>query len=71
MATIVVPRNHCICALCKYWNGTIGSTTIRPQTGAHTFQIDNSEHHSCFKPGIGIEKNAIQNCPHFKPRYED
>ena len=71
MSTIVISRTMRICVLCKHWNGAIGSTTIRPQIGAHSFQIDNREQHPCFKPGVGIEKMAIQNCPHFKPRYED
>ena len=71
MPTIVIPRTQRICSLCKYWNCAIGSTTIRPQTGAHTFQIDQSEHHPCFKPGVGIEKIALSTCQYFRPRYDD
>ena len=51
---IIVTRTQRICALCKYWNGAIGCTTIKPQVGAHSFQLDAAERRMCFKPGVGI-----------------
>lgn len=71
MSNIVVTCTQRICALCKYWNGTIGSTTIKVQPGAHSFQIDNQEQKDCFKAGVGMRKIAMQSCSYFKPRYEE
>ena len=71
MANIIVTRTQRICALCKYWNGAIGCTTIKPQVGAHSFQLDAAELRMCFKPGVGIMKSAQQTCQYFRPRYDD
>ena len=70
MGYIVINRTQCICALCRYWNGAIGSTTIRVQAGAHTFQIDSREQQDCFRPGDGFHRMANHTCPYFKPRYD-
>ena len=67
-----VTRNQRICALCKYWNGTIGSTTIQMDLGSTMyFKLDSNEKHTCFKPGQGMEKSALQSCPYFRPRYDE
>ena len=71
MSNTVISRTQRICALCKYWNGSIGSTTIKVQPGGHSFRIDDREQQDCFKAGVGTRKVAIQHCPYFKPRYED
>lgn len=71
MSNIVVTRTMRICALCKHWNGAIGSTTIKVQIGAHSFQIDNREQQDCFRSGDGNRRMALFTCPYFKPRYED
>lgn len=71
MGAISVNRNQRICALCKYWNGAIGSTTIQIIPGGTMFKLDNNEKQSCFKPGRGMVMSALQNCPYFRPRYDD
>ncbi len=71
MPDMNISREHKICALCRYWNGVIGSQTIKVLPGGQLFRIDNQERHDCFKPGIGLSRNAIQVCQFFKPRYED
>ena len=63
-------RNQKFCVLCRYWNGTIGSLTIDVCVGAHSFQYDRNEIHSCFKQGRGMKTSAIQSCQYFLPRYE-
>ncbi len=64
-------RNARRCVLCRYWNGALGSTTIQILMGGEAFTYDNSEKHFCFKKGRGIETIAKQECPYFRPRYED
>ena len=71
MSQITVSRNKKICALCRYWNGAIGSLSVRIVPGGMMFQLDTSEQKACFKPGKGIETNAMVTCPNFKPRYEN
>lgn len=71
MSEITINRNQKICALCRYWNGAIGSLSIRIIPGGMMFRLDNSEQKACFKLGRGIETSAMFTCPNFKPRYED
>lgn len=71
MSLITVPRKIHRCALCKYWNGAIGSVTIQILPGGNSFTFDSNEKHSCFKEGRGMQMNAIQECPYFKARYEN
>lgn len=71
MGVITLNRNQKICALCKYWNGVIGSTTIQIVPGGMMFRLDNNEKQSCFKPGRGMAMSALQTCPYFRPRYDD
>ena len=54
------------CAMCKYWNGTQGSTTIEPRLGG-SFTVDSTERQKCFKNARVMM--SIQNCPKFEPRY--
>ncbi len=68
---ITINRDQRCCALCKYWNGSIGSVTIQIAQGGNFFKLDQNEKHTCFKRGIGIEKTPMLNCPHFRPRYDD
>lgn len=71
MSDMTVNRRQEICALCKYWNGAIGSVSIRILGGGMVFRLDSREEHSCFKSGRGMQTNAMNHCPYFKPRYED
>lgn len=71
MSEITANRSQKICALCRYWNGAIGSLSVRILPGGMMFQLDNREQKACFKPGKGIETNATFTCPNFKPRYEN
>lgn len=70
MGKTTIIRNQKRCVLCRYWNGAIGSTTIQVLIGGNAFSFDNTEKHSCFKKGRGIQTTAIQECPYFIPRYE-
>lgn len=67
---ILVNRNQRICVLCKYWNGAIGSTSIQMLPGGTVFKYDNSEKHSCFKYGRGMQMSASATCPCFVQRYD-
>ncbi len=71
MSDTTINRTQKLCALCRYWNGAIGSTTIQIVPGGTMFRFDSNERKSCFKPGKGIETNAMVTCPNFKPRYEN
>ncbi|MBQ9807812.1 MAG: hypothetical protein IJM55_02980 [Ruminococcus sp.] len=71
MANMQFSRTQKCCLLCKHWNGAIGSTTIGIVRGGMLFTADNSEKHSCFKKGSGIETLATYTCQYFKQRYED
>jgi len=71
MANMQFTRTQKCCLLCKYWNGSIGSTTINIVRGGMAFTADNSERHYCFKKGSGIETFPTSTCQYFKQRYED
>jgi len=71
MAIMQLSRSQKCCLLCKYWNGAIGSTTIKIVRGGMAFTADNSERHFCFKKGSGIETFPTATCQYFKQRYED
>lgn len=70
MSQTTFNRNLRCCALCRYWNGALGSTTIQILPGGNTFRFEATEKHSCFKSGRGMEMTAVQLCPFFVPRYE-
>lgn len=67
MAKTNINRDQRKCVLCRYWNGTIGSTTIQILPGGNMFTFDSKEVHSCFKKGRGMQMSALQECPYFYP----
>lgn len=71
MSETTVNRSVKCCALCRYWNGTLGSLHIQVVPGAMQFRIDTQEKHGCFKKGRGMETSAQYTCPYFRPRYEN
>lgn len=54
------------CALCKYWNGTIGSTTIQPKLGGN-FQTEATEKQICYQRTGQTTANF--SCAKFEQRY--
>ena len=42
MAKAMLRKTDKKCALCRHWNGTIGSTTIKPMLGGN-FQAEMTE----------------------------
>lgn len=71
MGTTTIGRNMRLCALCRYWNGAIGSTTIQITIGGNSFSVETNEKHSCFKKGRGMKMSAMQKFPYFMARYDD
>lgn len=71
MGTMTINRDMHRCALCRYWNGAIGSTTIQILPGGNAFRFESNEKHPCFKKGRGMVTYAIQECSYFLPRYYD
>lgn len=70
MAMVTITRDQRRCVLCKYWNGSIGSTTIQIIPGGNAFIFDGNEKHFCFKIGRGMQMMPLQQCLYFKERYE-
>lgn len=66
MGKSIIRKGDKKCVLCKYWNGAVGSTTIKPKLGQQ-FEYDHDEKQSCF------QKNTVtpawNGCPKFEPRY--
>lgn len=67
MGKMTIRKTDKKCALCKHWNGTIGSTTIVPMPGGMAFQIDHSEKQMCYKKAA--QTLSTISCPKFEPRY--
>ena len=66
MAKITLRRTDKKCALCKYWNGAVGSTTIKPMFGGN-FQAEMTEKQTCYvRTG---QTTANFSCAKFEPRY--
>lgn len=66
MAKITLRKTDKKCAMCKYWNGAIGSTTIKPVLGG-CFQAEMTEKQVCYvRTG---QTTAIFSCAKFEPRY--
>lgn len=55
-----------VCALCRNWNGTVGSTTIQPVLGGG-FQVEMKEKETCYQR-TG-QTQATFACSKFEPRY--
>ena len=66
MAKVMLRKTDKKCALCRHWNGTIGSTTIKPMLGGN-FQAEMTEKQVCYKR-TG-QTTAIFSCSKFEPRY--
>lgn len=66
MGTITCQKNRKICAFCKHWNGTIGSTTMVP-INATTVRFNNDEKQKCW---INANmKLSTFTCSKFESRY--
>ena len=55
-----------VCALCRNWNGTVGSTTIQPVLGGGV-QVEKKEKETCYQR-TG-QTQAMFACSKFEPRY--
>lgn len=66
MAKVMLRRTDKKCALCRYWNGTMGSTTIKPMLGGN-FQAEMTEKQTCYQKTS--QTTAMFSCPKFEPRY--
>ena len=66
MAKVMLRKTDKKCALCRHWNGTIGSTTIKPMLGGN-FQAEMTEKQVCYKR-TG-QTTAIFSCSKFESRY--
>ncbi len=56
------------CALCKHWNGAIGSTTITSKNNGMAFSFDHNEKQQCFKKSISMP--SWSTCASFEARYK-
>ena len=66
MGIIMLRKTEKRCALCKYWNGAVGSTTIKPMLGGG-FQAEMTEKQICYvRTG---QTTANFGCAKFEPRY--
>lgn len=66
MAKIMLRKTDKKCALCRYWNGAMGSTTIQPKLGGN-FQVEAMEKQTCYQRTS--ETNANFGCAKFERRY--
>lgn len=66
MANMMLRKTDKKCALCKHWNGAVGSTTIKPMLGGN-YQVDASEKQTCYERTGQTTANF--SCPKFVPRY--
>lgn len=66
MSKMILRTTDKKCALCKHWNGAIGSTTIKPMLGGN-FQVEMTEKQVCYKRTN--QALATFNCAKFEPRY--
>lgn len=66
MARIMFRKTDKKCAMCKHWNGTVGSTTIKPMLGGN-FQIEATEKQMCYQRAS--QTVAWFMCNKFEPRY--
>lgn len=66
MAKIMLRKTDKKCAVCRYWNGTMGSTTIKSMLGGN-FQAEMTEKQTCYK--WSNQTTANYQCAKFEPRY--
>lgn len=66
MAKIMLRKTDKKCALCRYWNGAMGSTTIQPKLGSN-FQVEATEKQTCYQRTGQTTANF--GCQKFEPRY--
>lgn len=67
MSKSSIRKNDRKCVLCKYWNGTIGNTTIIPKMGGN-FEYEHNEKQQCFKKCIQMP--SWETCINFELRYK-
>ncbi|WP_295215545.1 hypothetical protein [Ruminococcus sp.] len=67
MSKSIIRKTDRKCVLCKYWNGSVGSTTIQPKMGGQ-FTYEHEEKQSCFKKCVPMP--AWGTCGDFEARYQ-
>ena len=66
MANMQLRKTDKKCALCRKWNGAMGSTTIQPKLGGN-FQVEATEKQTCYERTSQTAANF--SCPKFESRY--
>ena len=66
MGKMMLRKTDKKCALCRNWNGAMGSTTIQPKLGGN-FQVEATEKQTCYDRTSQTAANF--SCPKFEPRY--
>lgn len=66
MGIIMFRKTDKRCALCKYWNGVMGSQTIQPKLGGN-YQVESTEKQTCYQRACQTTANF--SCAKFEPRY--
>lgn len=66
MGKIMLRRTDRKCALCKHWNGAMGSQTIQPKLGGY-FQVEMTEKQACYQKTCQTTANF--SCSKFESRY--
>lgn len=68
MGNDLANKNARKCALCRHWNGAMGSTTITPKNNGMAFSFDHNEKQQCFKKCVPMP--SWSSCGSFEPRYK-
>lgn len=66
MSKVMLRKTDKKCALCRKWNGAMGSTTIQPKLGGN-FQVEATEKQTCYERTGKTAANF--SCSKFVPRY--
>ena len=66
MGKVMLSKTIKQCALCKHWNGAMGSTTIKPYPSGF-FQVESTENQMCYERCRQTKANYT--CSKFEPRY--
>jgi hypothetical protein len=61
--------NTKICAMCKHWNGHVGSSNVRPKKHMmRSWEYESEESLLCYVQRI--DKRATSHCSKWEARYE-
>ena len=66
MGKMMLRKTDKKCALCRNWNGAMGSTTIQPKLGGN-FQVETTEKQTCYERTS--QTAAYFSCHKFESRY--